>query len=191
MKVGAYMKSIINGFIDVFASLSWIDVVFFMAVLTLIILVVTLIYFIKINEEEEIQNDLIKVSDLVNETNSDVADKEFIKDDAENEELLDLKAITESLEKKENKVIDMTAYEEEQEQRAIISYDELLEKTNSQKINYTDEECFDDLVVKKFDLENLVAPEKVEKPKVNVQLISYQKEEAFLEALKKLQQQIG
>ena len=163
---------------------------FFLAVLALIILIVTLIYFIKINDpEEEVKNDIVKISDIVNEEPISIAP--LIEDETEKEELLDLKAITEALEQRETRIIDMTEYEEEQEQRAIISYDELIEKTNNLKINYEEEQTLGDLTIKKVDLENLVAPSEVEIPKTNVQVISYQKEEAFLEALKKLQEQLN
>lgn len=182
----------LKSFLNTFMALSWVDFVFFIAVLALIILIVTLIYFIKINNtEEEIKNDIIKISDIVNETPISIAP--LAEDEKEEEELLDLKAITEALEQRENKIIDMTEYEEEQEQRAIISYDELLERTSNHTINYEEEQDLGDLTIKKVDLDNLVAPENNEQPKmkVAVQVISYQKEEAFLEALKKLQEQLN
>lgn len=180
----------LESFLNTFMALSWVDFVFFLAVLALIILIVTLIYFIKINDpEEEVKNDIVKISDIVNEEPISIAP--LIEDETEKEELLDLKAITEALEQRDTRIIDMTEYEEEQEQRAIISYDELIEKTNNLKINYEEEQTLGDLTIKKVDLENLVAPSEVETPKINVQVISYQKEEAFLEALKKLQEQLN
>lgn len=180
----------LESFLNTFMALSWVDFVFFLAVLALIILIVTLIYFIKINDpEEEVKSDIVKISDIVNEEPISIAP--IIEDETEKEELLDLKAITEALEQRDARIIDMTEYEEEQEQRAIISYDELIEKTNNLKINYEEEQTLGDLTIKKVDLENLVAPSEVETPKINVQVISYQKEEAFLEALKKLQEQLN
>lgn len=180
----------LESFLNTFMALSWVDFVFFLAVLALIILIVTLIYFIKINDpEEEVKSDIIKISEIVNEEPISIAP--LIEDETEKEELLDLKAITEALEQRDAKIIDMTEYEEEQEQRAIISYDELIEKTNNLKINYEEEQTLGDLTIKKVDLENLVAPADEETTKINVQVISYQKEEAFLEALKKLQEQLN
>ncbi|MBQ4583608.1 MAG: hypothetical protein IJA94_01790 [Bacilli bacterium] len=178
-------------FLNTFMALSWVDFVFFMAVLALIILIVTLIYFIKINDpEEEIKNDIVNIAEIINEEEP-ISIVPLIEDEAEKEELLDLKAITEALEQRDTKIIDMTEYEEEQEQRAIISYDELIEKTNNLKINYEEEQTLGDLTIKKVNLDDLVAPAEIEMPKINVQVISYQKEEAFLEALKKLQEQLN
>ena len=83
----------------------------------------------------------------------------------------------------------MNDYEEEQEQRAIISYDELLEKQKDLKINYEEEQQIGDITVKKVDIDNISTP--VEKEESKPIVISYEKEEAFLEALKKLQKQIN
>ena len=98
-----------------------------------------------------------------------------------------LKEITEALEQAEPSTINLNKYEEEQEEKAIISYDELLKRKNDFAINYSDEDVFDDdLIVKKVDLDNLVNKDIVEKPKIKVSVISYEKEEAFLKALKQL-----
>ena len=49
----------------------------------------------------------------------------------------------------------------------------------------------DDLTVKKVDLDNLVNKDVIAPTKIKVSVISYQKEEAFLEALKQLQQKLN
>ena len=77
------------------------------------------------------------------------------------------------------------SYEKDQEEKAIISYDELLQRQNKYAVNYEKEEIIDDLVVKKVDLNDLVNKDEQVKIK-EVRVISYEKEEAFLNALKEL-----
>ena len=150
-------------------TLTTMDIVFFLAVVVLMQLVIILIYFLKENKEVEIEI-------LPSEKNE------------EDQELIDLQKITSALENAEAKEIDLNKYEEEQEEKAIISYDELLKHKNSFALNYIEEENIaDDLTVKKVDMNNMVNKNIVEETKLNVQVISYEKEEAFLEALKTLQ----
>ena len=111
----------------------------------------------------------------------------IFEDPNEEGELLDLETITKRLEENNSEPITMNDDEEEQEQRAIISYDELLEKQKDLKINYEEEEQKGDLTIKKVDLDNISTPVEKEPPKS----ISFEKEEAFLDALKKLQEQIN
>lgn len=49
----------------------------------------------------------------------------------------------------------------------------------------------DDLSVKKVNLDNLIKEKNDSIPNLEVRVISFQKEEAFLEALKRLQQELG
>lgn len=169
---------IINDTLSFLKTLSFVDVVFFFAVLALMLLVIVLIYFLRENNvDDNITNTNGDKSDYINENNSDI---------------LSLKEITEALENAEPNTINLNKYEEEQEEKAIISYDELLKKKNDFAINYTDEENLDDnLTVKKVDLDNLINKDIVVKPEIKVSVISYQKEEAFLEALKQLQQKLN
>ena len=147
-------------------NITFIDYVFFFTVVFLIVLVVSLIYFIKINEE--------------------VIEQEEKFNDPDN-----LKAIAGAI-KKEAKPITFTSYEQEQEDKAIISYDELLSNTGEFQLNYTSEEQKGDLSVKKIDLNNLInSSAKVEQPKIEVHLISLAKEEEFLKALKELQKTLN
>ncbi len=154
-------------------TLSFIDLVFFFAVLTLMVLIVTLIYFIKIND------DVLKTKSLIK---------------GETQEMKIVKEITKNLENNNddnNPHVDFTEYEKDQEDKAIISYEELLNKNNNYEINYENEEMQDDLLIKKFDLGNLVNTDgQTNDNKVEVRLISYAKEEAFLEALKQLQKEL-
>lgn len=153
---------------DFLETLSFIDVVFFFAVLILIILVVTLIYFIKINKDDE----------------------EDKKQDDETAEMKIVKEIRENM-KNDDVVINFTDYEKDQEEKAIISYDELLNKSNKYGLNYEKEDVYDDLSVKKVDLDNLVNKNSEIKVNSDVRVISFAKEEAFLEALKRLQKELG
>ena len=142
------------------------DIIFFFAVLILMILIVTLIYFIKINNETE------------------------EKDLEETQEMKIAKELRDSM-KNSEPTIKFTDYEKDQEDKAIISYDELLNKGNNYELNYEKEEMHDDLWVKKVDLDNLVNKNNNTVSNIEVRLISFQKEEAFLEALKRLQKELG
>ena len=66
-----------------------------------------------------------------------------------------------------------------------------LNKGNNYELNYEKEEMHDDLSVKKVDLDNLVNKNNNTVSNIEVRLISFQKEEAFLEALKRLQKELG
>ena len=146
-------------------NISFIDYVFFFSIVFLIILVVCLIYFIRINGK------VVETSDIL--------------DDPDN-----LKALAQEIESTPAKPINFTSYEKEQEEKAIISYDELLSNTGEYQINYLDEEKKDDLTVKKIDLNNLTTPVKGEMERTEIHLLSLEKEEAFLAALKELQQSL-
>ena len=149
-------------------ALRLVDIIFFFAVLILMILIVTLIYFIKINNESE--------------------EKE--KDLEETQEMKIAKELRDSM-KNSEPTIKFTDYEKDQEDKAIISYDELLNKGNNYELNYEKEEMHDDLSVKKVDLDNLVNKNNNTVSNIEVRLISFQKEEAFLEALKRFQKELG
>lgn len=147
-------------------ALRFVDIIFFFAVLILMILIVTLIYFIKINEESE--------------------DKKI-------DETAEMKIVRELKEnmKSSSPTIKFTEYEKEQEDKAIISYDELVNKNANYELNYEKEDTYDDLSVKKVNLDNLVNTEAKITPNIEVRVISFAKEEAFLQALKQLQKELG
>ncbi len=167
----------ISDVINFIETLSFVDVVFFFAVLALMMLVITLIYFIKENSDDKIEEPIIVSEPIVENSNSPITE---------------LKAITEALESAEPSAINLNNYEEEQEEKAIISYDELIKHKHDFALNYSEEENIDeDLTIKKVDLDNLLNKDIVVKPELKVTVISYEKEEAFLEALKNLQQKLN
>jgi len=161
------IMQVFEDMINFIKTLSLVDIVFFFAVLALMLLIITLIYFIKEN-----------VSDFTNiESNNDIDD---------------IKSITKALEEREPQAINLNHYEEDQEAKAIISYEELLKHKNDFAINYSEEENIDDeLTIKKVDLNNLLNKKVREEPNIKVTVISYEKEEAFLKALKTLQQKLN
>ncbi|MDE5539439.1 MAG: hypothetical protein K2J20_03010 [Bacilli bacterium] len=170
---------LLRDMINFIKTLSTVDVIFFVAVLALMILVITLIYFIRENTEQEVEENAISPNALPSEDNT-------------KNEIISLKEISAAIENAEPSTINLNNYEEEQEEKAIISYEELLKHKNDFAINYSEEESFaDDLTVKKIDLDNLVNRDIQVKPELNVTLISYDKEEAFLKALKALQQSLN
>lgn len=170
---------IINDTVSFLKTLSFVDVVFFFAVLALMLLVIVLIYFLRENGMDENNNITLK-----QDFNYNI--------DSHKDEMTSLKEITEALENAEPSTVNLNKYEEEQEEKAIISYDELLKRKNDFAINYSEEESLDDdLTVKKVDLDNLVNRDVIVKPEIKVAVISYEKEEAFLEALKQLQQKLN
>ena len=150
-----------------FKSLSFIDYIFFFTVVFLIVLIVSLIYFIRVNE------DIIVLDEQI--------------DDPDN-----LKAIAGAIKNEEKKPIKFTSYEKEQEDKAIISYDELLSNTGQYELNYASEETKGDVSVKQFDLNNLINTNvKAEEHPTEIHVISLKREEEFLEALKKLQKYLN
>lgn len=158
---------------DFLLALHFVDFVFFFAVLALMILIVTLIYFVRINYDVLKQEEK---EDKMGETREMKIVNEITKDIGKNDDKLN---------------IDFTEYEKEQEDKAIISYDELLSKNNNYEINYENEEIHDDLLVKKFNLDNLVNKDvKKENIEPIGRVISFAKEEAFLQALKQLQKEL-
>ena len=152
---------------DIFSflkTLSTIDFILYFAVLILMILIISLIYVVKNSEEGE---------------------KELTSDEPE---LLDLQTIVDTIDENPQPVIDMTTYEAEQEEKAIISYDELIKSSKREPIHYAEEELVDnEIKVKKVNLNQLTVPISTEElPKVEVKLFHYEKEEAFLNTLKQL-----
>lgn len=170
--------------INYISSLSFTDILFFTVLMVLIILIIVLIHSFRNNP----YLDILRNQTLMN--------NEKENDNVEKEDNIDLVSLTKSLEEAANKErnIDLTPYEEEQEEKAIISYDELVKAKNDLMINYEDEKEDDGIVIKKVNLDNLTKivehdDEKIEStPRVT---ISYEKEEAFLEALKQLQQMLN
>lgn len=159
---------IIDNIVNLIMTLRLVDIVFFFAVLLLMVLIVTLIYFIKINKLEKLEENL-----------EETAEMKIVKELKNNM-------------KEEAPTINFTEYEKDQEDKAIISYDELLnKKTTNYSLNYETEELKDDLTVKKVDLDNLINQDNKITSNIEVRVISFAKEEAFLQALKQLQKELG
>lgn len=157
------MKEMFKNLFGFLYSLSKGDYFFFIGTFLLIVLLIYIIYLLKLDDEEE--------------------------------EKFDIKKVTKSLEKdyKQQSVnIPLTSYEEEQENNAIISYDELVKTKELNVVSYDDtfSNTVPDLEVKKFDLEG-TGSIKVIDPKVEVKLIEYEKEEEFLKVLKDLQSKLS
>lgn len=104
-------------------------------------------------------------------------------------DMIDLEAITKNIEADYKPInIELSSYEQEQENNAIISYEELLSNRDNNNVNYDEnyENSSVDVDVKKVDLNDSYGV-NVEKEGYSVSLMSYEKEEAFLRALRKLQ----
>ncbi len=163
----------LNDIIVFIKSLAFIDYVFFFTIVFLIILVVSLIYFIKINscETDELGDNLV-LNEIEN-VNKNKSEKD-----------LELNEIATAL--KNIEPIDFTPYEKEEEEKAIISYDELLSNAGQYELNYINEEKKGDVLVKMVDLNNLINVKKTEPIKMEVHLVSLKREEEFLNTLKEL-----
>jgi len=195
--------NILNDILLFFQILSLVDVVFLIAIIVLLILIVTLIYFIRINKDvldeddifseinkveiqEENKNEVVNIIEKIESVpvSNSISDLEY---NDEEGELLDLESLTKKLKEEEsNDRINCTEYEKDQEEKEIISYDELLQKRNKYALNYEKEEVIDDLIVKKVNINDLENKNEEEVVSSEIRVISYQKEEAFLDALKEL-----
>lgn len=165
------MKEMYENLVGFIYSLSMGDYFFFIGTFLLIVLFVYILYLIKCSDGEEALNA--------------VSDK---KDD------FDIEAVTKAIEKDyKPETVRLTSYEEEQENNAVISYEELLKNKDKISVSYDDEYEFEEptLSVKKFDLTNTSETPVIDESKLKVQLISYEKEEEFLKALKDLQSNLS
>lgn len=155
---------LINDIIAILTNLSFIDYILYFSVLALLILVVALIYVLKSDDIETNMG-----SDKMNE-----------------EKEIDLQYIANTIATKPEPIVDMTHYEEEQEQKAIISYDELIAKSNNNHLKYDEEKLIDNIIpTKKINLSDMIN-EKNEETKVETAIVHYEREEAFLKTLKEL-----
>ncbi|MDE5630355.1 MAG: hypothetical protein K2I70_02025 [Bacilli bacterium] len=108
-------------------------------------------------------------------------------------DMIDLEAITRNIETDYRPAnIELSSYEQEQENNAIISYEELVSNKNNSDVNYdeTYESNTIDVNVKKVDLSDTYGV-NVERENYVVNLMSYEKEEAFLRALRQLQSDLA
>ena len=165
------MKEMYENLVGFIYSLSMGDYFFFVGTFLLIVLFVYILYLIKCSDGEEALNA--------------VSDKK---------DGFDIEAVTKAIEKDyKPETIRLTSYEEEQENNAVISYEELLKNKDKISVSYDDEYEFEEptLSVKKFDLTNTSETPVIDESKLKVQLMSYEKEEEFLKALKDLQSNLS
>lgn len=164
-------------------SLSMIDIILYFAVLVLIILIISLIYVIKTSEEENDEEEK-KPHQTISFPKFKIKQEE----EKETKDAIDLKDIVSTIDELPKPIVDMNVYETEQEEKAIISYDELVNTSKFHPINYDTDELIDNEVrVKKVNLEQITNPNiNEEPPKVEVKLFQYEREEQFLKTLQKL-----
>ena len=177
------------------------DYIIFAIIVVLMIISMLIVYTLymqnkqlinELNKKNNIEEDKEQLNDAVTTKVEEVFKEkdEIVNKDETNQEMVNLQSITKDLENKQNeKTIDFTSYEAEQEEKAIISYDELLEANKKVSINYSEEKNIDDVLVKKIDLDKnkSLLREYTKELNSKVELVSYEHEEDFLKALKQLQ----
>lgn len=167
------MKDFLENIFGFLYALSMGDYFFLIATFLLILALIYIIY-------------LIKRDDFMDEKRFEVN---------KDNDAMDILSICEKIESEYKPgTIELTSYEEEQENNAIISYDELIKNKNQNTINYDADYKYDsdELSVKKINIEEYKMSEKREKEiELKVKLMHYDKEEAFLRALKQLQQNLS
>ena len=164
------MKDVIGNLLGFIYSFSMGDYFFFIGTFLLIVLFIYVLYLIKLSELE-----------VKKEAKSSNISDAF-----------DIEAVTKAIEEDyKPETIKLTSYEIEQEESAIISYEELVKNKDKVGINYDDEYTYDipELSVRKINLTTDIS--KIEEPKLEVKLMQYDKEEAFLKALKELQENLS
>ena len=147
------------------------DLLLFIVVISLIFISITMVYLVY-SQNKQLTNELIKKDSKT-----------------EMQELKELSEQLANLPKTTNNV-DLTQFEKEQEEKAIISYDELLKNKNNVGIGYASTELKDDIEVKKIDLENtgFIELDPIKKElNSKISLVTYEHEEEFLKSLKQLQ----
>ena len=161
------MTGIISDIISFLKSLALVDFVLYFSVLVLIILIVSLIYIVRTSDD----------------------DYDFPIDN-ENDDELDLVALSKEIdEHTPYNNVDLTDYETEQEEKAIISYDELIKQHKNYALNYAEESNNAGINIKRIDNCNpLNETEEEEEPSTKVPniVLSYEREEEFLSLLKQL-----
>ena len=111
-----------------------------------------------------------------------------------NDDITSIESIKETIEREYKPGnIELTDYEKEQEENAIISYEELIKSKDKYTVSYDDEYKAetDEVCVRKINVDELASNDDKEVSGLQVKLMSYDKEEAFLIALKQLQQNLS
>ena len=140
------------------------DIIFILIIIVLLIMAVIVLLMIKREE-----NKIMSVEEKSKKT------------------MIDLDRITANIERDYKPLnIELTSYEQEQEENAVISYEELKNKST----NVTYEEQVEETGIKKIDFNKTIDLEHTQK--IDVPLLSnYEKEEAFLRALRQLQKDLA
>ena len=166
---------IARNLLEYFNSLNTYDIIFIGANILLMMLLVTFAYVLKFKDKKE------EVTNTIVVDNSDIS----------------LEALTTNLQ--ENTAVvrtDLTKFENEEETKAIISYDELVNTQGIPVLKYKNEEEINGLLVRAIDVNNLIEtmdPKPISHPAVynanknkKYAAISKVKEEELLLSLKKL-----
>lgn len=166
---------IARNLLEYFNSLNTYDIIFIGANILLMMLLVTFVYVLKFKDKKE------EVTNTIVIDNSDIS----------------LEALTSKLQ--ENTAVirtDLTKFENEEETKAIISYDELINTQSIPVLKYKNEEEINGLLVRAIDVNNLIEtmdPKPISHPAVynankekKYAAISKVKEEELLLSLKKL-----
>ncbi len=161
------MTGIITDIINFLKSLALVDYVLYFSVLVLIVLIVSLIYIVRTGDDD--------YYDLP---------------ENKEEDELDLVALSKEIdEHTPYNNIELTDYETEQEEKAIISYDELIKQHKNYALNYEEESNKEGINIKKIDNSNpLNETDEIEESSTQVPniVLSYEREEEFLRLLKQL-----
>ena len=160
------MKDIIGNIFGFLYTLSMGDYIFFIGTFILLLAFLYVLYLIKRDDEMGMYY--------------------------KNDEDYNLEEIKEKIEREYDPgTIELTDYEKEQEENAIISYEELIKSKDKFSVSYdeTYKSETDEVLVKKINLNETGLKEETTS-NLKVKLMSYDNEEAFLIALKQLQQNL-
>lgn len=166
---------IARNLLEYFNLLNTYDIIFIGANILLMMLLVTFIYVLKFKDKKE------EVTNTIVVDNSDIS----------------LEALTSKLQESTAVIrTDLTKFENEEETKAIISYDELINTQSIPVLKYKNEEEINGLLVRAIDVNNLIEtmdPKPISHPAVynankekKYAAISKVKEEELLLSLKKL-----
>lgn len=143
------------------------DLFFFSSILILILLLIYIVFLIRTEEED---NKGVKLNDIKSDKPKNIED------------------IITSIEKNyEPKPIDLSKYEQEMEDTAVISYEELKNRV-SNSISYDDnyDSGTSEIDIKKIDDTKMSETKEIVKLPEN-KMTDYESEEAFVKSLKTLQ----
>ncbi len=192
------MNNIINDISNVLSNLSLPDYILIGAIIVLIILVIALIYVLK---NDTIEDNTESFEEHYSPIKEDIKENINAIEEVEQSDSNDLNNIVKSIEETNPPRIDMTMYEQEQENTAIISYEELLKRMNQGSIVEKEEMLDNTISIKKLNFDNTIEETGtntfandlkeiknniVEEVSENSFLFEYEEQEKFLKALKEL-----